>query len=110
MITPYSAAAGGRREKCLRYSLTLLLVLAAPFSLYFLVIGASLAPFLLRAERPFAVAAWLAVLVLPVWLWFVLRVPPRSPRFYPLAIASWLYTAGVAYSVTLVGREDLWAW
>jgi hypothetical protein len=76
-----------------KWSLWALLVPALPLALMTFFVGAGFGVNLWRADRPFAVAMWFAVVGFPAWLIVALRSQAAPRRFYGLAISAWLFAA-----------------
>lgn len=100
-------------DRILRGSIALLLVIFAPLAAYMLILGASLASFLLRPDRPYAVALWLSLLLFPFWLWAALKRADRKKLFHAMAASAWAYACvwgGVALGWVPLGRGAIWGW
>jgi hypothetical protein len=100
-------------ESFTRQSLLVLLALAVLIAFSSMVGGLMFAPILFRAERPFAIALWLATLAFPVWLLALLAVRRGSRKLYPSAMVSWLFAAiwvviNFVWAPSSTGR--FWGW
>lgn len=100
-------------DRIIRGSVALLLVIFAPVAVYMLILGASLASFLLKPERPYAIILWLSLLLFPFWLWAALKRADRKKVFYTMALSAWAYASiwgGVALGWVPFGLGDVWGW
>lgn len=72
------------------------MILLAPallVSLMTLYVGLTFGFNLWRADRPFAIALWFAVIMLPALVLAALKAKEEPRLFYPLAAISWLFVA-----------------
>lgn len=100
-------------ESVTRQSLLALLAPAVLIAFGSVVGGLIFAPILFRAERPFAIAMWLATVLFPTWLLALLALRRGSKSLYPLAAVSWLFAAtwvviNFVWAPSSTGR--LWGW
>lgn len=80
-------------QKVVKWSLLALLVPASLIASSTFLVGVGFGFNLWRADRPFAIAMWFAVVGFPALLISTLRSQPQLRRFYGLAIAAWLFAA-----------------
>ena len=80
-----------------KWSLVLLSVPALLLSYLYLVTSLTFGINLWRADRPFAIALWFAVVLFPILLLVAIRSIGSPRRFWRLAIAAWFFVAFWAY-------------
>jgi hypothetical protein len=82
-----------RVRNAAKWSLIILSVPAWLLCLMYLQVGLTFGFNLWRADRPFAIAFWFAVVLFPFLLFVAIRSTKHPLRFWTLAITAWVFLA-----------------